>query len=146
MKVDKINAVVRYSLDTGHGWKSLELGCEASVDERENWQTAQATLYGQLAQQFKALWSQPAPAQAGGATPQVKEAHQESHQTCPEQGRRMPVQAPQTPTPPTDRPHFCVEHNQEWAKKNGPHGEFFSHPIGGGNEKGSKSWCNESKK
>jgi hypothetical protein len=59
MNVTKVTATVRFTQDTGKGaWKSLELGCEASINEREDWQTAQATLYGQLAQQFKALWSQ----------------------------------------------------------------------------------------
>ena len=59
MNVNKVTATVKYTQDTGKGvWKSLELGCEASINEREDWQTAQATLYGQLAQQFKALWSQ----------------------------------------------------------------------------------------
>jgi hypothetical protein len=59
MQVNKVTATVRYSQDTGKGaWKSLELGCEANINEREDWMVAQATLYGQLAQQFKALWSQ----------------------------------------------------------------------------------------
>jgi hypothetical protein len=59
MNVNKVTATVRYSQDTGKGaWKSLELGCEASITERENWQATQAHLYSDLAQQFKSLWSQ----------------------------------------------------------------------------------------
>jgi hypothetical protein len=59
MNVNKVTATVRYTQDTGKGaWKSLELGCEASIDERENWRAAQAQLYAELASQFKTLWSQ----------------------------------------------------------------------------------------
>jgi hypothetical protein len=64
MNVTKVTATIRYSQDTGKGaWKSLELGGEASINEREDWQAAQATLYGQLARQFKTLWLSTAPAQ-----------------------------------------------------------------------------------
>ncbi|MCH8279359.1 MAG: hypothetical protein J4O03_08785 [Chloroflexi bacterium] len=38
MKVDRVSATIKYSQDTGHGaWKSVEIGAEASVDERERW-------------------------------------------------------------------------------------------------------------
>jgi hypothetical protein len=73
MKVQKVSAVVRYSQDTGKGaWKSLELGVEASLDDRERWQAAQAQLYSELASQFKQLWPQNGYAHA--------ETHQEGHQ------------------------------------------------------------------
>ena len=43
MKVDRITAQIRYSQDTGHGaWKAVEIGAEATVDERERWSTALA--------------------------------------------------------------------------------------------------------
>jgi hypothetical protein len=37
--------------------------------------------------------------------------------------------------------HFCQEHNQEFKKRNGPHGEFYTHQV-----KGSKDWCNEARR
>jgi hypothetical protein len=72
MNVNKVTATVRYSQDSGKGaWKSLELGAEASINEKEDWMKAQVALYGQLAQQFKALWSA-----NNGRTP--AEGHQEA--------------------------------------------------------------------
>ena len=56
MKVTTVSANIRYSQDTGHGaWKMGELGAEASIDQRDNWTDAQASLYHQLGQQLKAL-------------------------------------------------------------------------------------------
>ena len=49
MKVDRITAQVRYSQDTGHGaWKAVEIGAEATVDERERWSESLAQLYADL--------------------------------------------------------------------------------------------------
>jgi hypothetical protein len=132
VNVSKVTATIRYSQDTGKGaWKSLELGCEASITEREDWQKAQATLYGQLAQQFKALWSQ------NGTTPQ---GSSEGHQA---NGERSSVPSnpdgsdgsQQTP------PHYCQEHGVPFKARTGQYGEFYSHQI-----KGTKEWCNEAKK
>jgi hypothetical protein len=57
MKVEKVSANIRYSQDTGKGaWKVIELGAEASVDAKEQWQAAQTLLYAELGKQLKALW------------------------------------------------------------------------------------------
>jgi hypothetical protein len=38
--------------------------------------------------------------------------------------------------------HFCSEHSQEFKKRTGQYGEFWSHQI-----KGTRNqWCNEAKK
>jgi hypothetical protein len=93
MQVTTVTATVKYTQDTGRGaWKSLELGAEASINEREDWQQAQATLYGQLAQQFKTLW-----AQNGSASMNAPEGHQ------------VPVQA----SNPYSRP-------EEWSARTSP--------------------------
>ena len=57
MEVTKITAQVRYSRYIGGSWKSVELGSEATVDARENWQSAQAYLYHELGKQLKSLWA-----------------------------------------------------------------------------------------
>ena len=57
MKVTNITATVKYSLDTGHGWKTLEIGAEATIGINDNWQQAQHQLYGELSQQLHRLWS-----------------------------------------------------------------------------------------
>ena len=58
MKVTQISASLRYSkiLDDG-SWKAVEIGSEATLDAREDWQTAQSELYAQLGQQLKSLWA-----------------------------------------------------------------------------------------
>ena len=49
MKVDRITAQVRYSQDTGHAaWKAIEIGAEATLDDREWWSEALAHLYADL--------------------------------------------------------------------------------------------------
>ena len=123
MKVEKIHATIAFSQDTGKGaWKRLEIGAEATIDAREQWQAAQAHLYADLAKQFKALWSQ------NGATPQAQEAPV------------VAVQLSGASTPPPS-PHWCEEHQQEFKLRTGQYGEFYSHQI-----KGTREWCNESKK
>jgi hypothetical protein len=127
MNVNKVTAVIRYSQDTGKGaWKSLELGIEASISEREDWQEAQAVLYGQLARQFKTLWSQ------NGTTPakEVLEGQQVNEErSIPQDNNGQP--------PPE---HFCREHGVPFKARKGQYGEFYSHQI-----KGTREWCNEAK-
>ena len=58
MKVDRITAQVKFSQDTGHGaWKAVEIGAEATVDERERWSEALAHLYVDLGRELKTLWA-----------------------------------------------------------------------------------------
>ena len=58
MKVTTVSPNIRYSRDTGHGaCKVVELVAEASVNDREAWTDARASLYHQLGQQLKALWT-----------------------------------------------------------------------------------------
>ncbi len=56
MKVTTVTAAIKYSLDTGNGWKAIELGAEGTIGINDNWQQAQHQLYGELSQQLKALW------------------------------------------------------------------------------------------
>jgi hypothetical protein len=133
MNVSKVTATVRYSQDSGKGaWKSLELGCEASVNEREDWMKAQATLYGQLAGQFKTLWSQ------NGTIPHAQDAP-EGHRID-----AQPSSAQASPDGNVSQPasaHFCQEHGVPFKARAGQYGEFYSHQI-----KGTREWCNEAKK
>ena len=127
MKVTEITAGAKYSLDTGHGWKAIEVGATATLTGDETLESAQQELYNRLSRQLKTLW-----ANGNGNT-----------QACPEQSRREGHQTPVQPaqssaTPP--RPHWCSEHGVEFKQRNGPHGEFYSHQV-----KGSKDWRNEAR-
>jgi hypothetical protein len=128
VNVTKVTATVRYSQDTGKGaWKSLEIGVEASINEREDWQKTQAHLYSDLAKQFKALWS------ANGVT-----THQEGHQTDAQPSSAL--SSPDDSSQRTDT-HYCQDHGVPFKARNGQYGEFYSHQI-----KGTRQWCNEAKK
>ena len=56
MRVTTVTAQVKYSQDTGHGWKAIELGAEGTIGINDDWHQAQYQLYGELSQQLKALW------------------------------------------------------------------------------------------
>jgi hypothetical protein len=119
MKIDKVTATIRYSKEIGGSWKSVEIGAEGTVDVREDWKEAQLQLYADLTQQLVSCWN-------NGKSQESPQAAQKANQK------------PSLNEPPS---HFCEEHNVPFKSRNGPHGEFYSHQI-----KGSKDWCNESKK
>jgi hypothetical protein len=127
MRVTEVSATVRYSAEAKGAWRSVELGAEATLtNSDETLETAQQELYHRLSSQLKALW----------ANGNGKADHQEGH--------RIDVQ-PSSAQRSSDasqhyNEHFCQEHNQEFKKRNGPHGEFYLHQV-----KGSKAWCNEAR-
>ena len=65
MKVTTVTATIKYSLDTGHRWKAVELGAEATLDAKDTWQAAQRQLYGELSQQLQKMWANGKTAQNG---------------------------------------------------------------------------------
>jgi hypothetical protein len=134
MNVNKVTATVRYSLDTGHGWKSLELGAEASLDPKERWQPAQAQLYAELASQFKALW-----AQNGNGHPETRqEGHRIDAQASSEQRDQQNTTTPPPESSTPAQEHWCREHQVEFQRRTGKNGTFYSH-------KAPDGWCNERK-
>jgi len=67
--------------DNGKGaWKAVEIGAEGSVDAKENWQVAQASLYVQLSQQLKILWSNGQKPQEGAECHTNAPSEAEPHQ------------------------------------------------------------------
>jgi hypothetical protein len=56
MKITTISAAVRFSKDTGAGWKVIELGAEASLESGDDWHQAQQSLYASLTAQLRELW------------------------------------------------------------------------------------------
>ena len=120
MKVTTVTATIKYSLDTGHGWKAVELGAEATLDAKDTWQTAQRQLYGELSQQLQKLW-------ANG-----KAAHN---------GSESQGEAPQDaepPEPPPETPaHYCQEHQAEVKRYERQGKVWYSHKTADG------KWCKE---
>ena len=79
MKVTVVTANIRYSRSLpDSSWKTIEVGAEAALTAQEEWQTAHATLYGQLSEQLKVLWTAKANGQASA------NGHHEHH--CGEHG------------------------------------------------------------
>ena len=83
-----------------------------------------------MSRQLKTLWANG----SGTASQDAPEGHQVSvpasnPHNSPESGQLVPA-------------HFCSEHSQEFKKRTGQYGEFWSHQI-----KGTRNqWCNEAKK
>jgi hypothetical protein len=131
MRVTEVSATVRYSAEAKGAWRSIEVGATATLTNNdETLETSQQELYARLSRQLKTLW-----ANGSGTAPQ----------DAPE-GHQVPVQASNPHNSPGGGQlvpaHFCSEHNQEFKKRTGQYGEFWSHQI-----KGTRNqWCNEAKK
>jgi len=118
MRVTTVTAQVKYSQDTGHdAWKSIELGAEASVDGKETWTEAQASLYQQLGCQLKALW-------ANGTGHKAQDGS-ENH------GEAIATAEP-TQTPPE---HFCQVHDKHFKQYHRGESVWWSHKMADG------KWC-----
>jgi hypothetical protein len=120
MQVTEVSVMAKYSLDTGHGWKAIEVGATATLDGDETLEVAQQELYARLASQLKTLWAN------GRGTPsqEVSEAS------------RIDVQPSQVQHPSNGKGHWCAEHGVEFKRyeKNGS--AWYSHRAGSG-------WHNE---
>ena len=58
MQITTISASVRYSKAIQPGvYKTVELSAEGTLNPKEDWHEAQATLYADLGEQLKALWT-----------------------------------------------------------------------------------------
>lgn len=139
MRVDRITASLRYSEDSGRGaWRSLELSAEAEIQPGESWKIAQTNLYGELAEQFKALWKTPhppeMPQEAAESSVQASASRSSS-----EGSRQVPARQNASSGQPVD--HFCQEHGVPFRERDGRFGKFWSHQI-----EGTRVWCNESKR
>lgn len=86
MKVTTISASVRYSKPLPDGaWKAVELSAEANLEPNETWSEALASLYQDLGQQLKALWTANGNGQATNGSAKVEantaEPYCAEHQT-----------------------------------------------------------------
>jgi hypothetical protein len=119
MKVERVNATIRYSREENGAWKSLELGAEASIGLDDDWQISQALLYTQRADQLKSLW------RANG---------QEHAQNGPE--RPVEPDWEEIKAVPLPQEHWCSIHHKQFRKYEKDGKAWFSHKNG-------DSWCKE---
>ena len=114
MKITSVSASVRFSKAIQPGcYKTVELSAEGTLNPNENWHEAQATLYTDLGDQLKALWSTRSDQSA--PTEQHNE-HEYSNGT---------VQA-----------HYCSEHGIEYCRYEKENQVWYAHKSG-------NSWCRE---
>ena len=103
MRITKINTSLRYSAEAKSAWRSIEVGCEATLtaSEATEWETAQAELHEKLKRQVNRFWSNG----NGKAEP------------------RDP--SPEEPLPVKE--HWCEEHQQEWTRQTKAGSVWYSH-------------------
>jgi hypothetical protein len=130
VKINEVTTTVRYSAEAKGAWRSIEVGATASLGPDDNPDTAQNELYDWVASQVKASWSKgkiKGNAEHGISGPQVN-------------GQHSAAQANGAGASQPDLDHFCQEHNQEFKKRTGRFGDFWSHQVNG-----TGQWCNEAK-
>ena len=106
MNVTTIAATVRYSKPLPDGaWKAVELSAEASLDPNEAWIEAQASLYQELGQQLRTLWTAKNGQASGGAA--------KAENTTTEQSK-----------------HYCQEHQTEFKRYEKEGRVWYAHKAG----------------
>ena len=102
----------------------MEIGAEATVDERERWSEALAHLYADLGRELKSLW-----ANGNGHKPQES----------PQDGAWSTVAAPQPVEQPKAHPeqpeHYCAEHGTPFKQYTRGNNVWWSHKTADG------KWC-----
>jgi hypothetical protein len=131
MEIQTITVHVRYSKPMTDGaFKTVELGAEASLSPGDDYHEAQVSLYHELGETMKYVFS------GNGSG---KPANGSERRTEPDEVK--PVETPTrkgASTPRPDRPqHWCEKHACDYARyeKNGK--VWYSHKVG-------NTWCRES--
>jgi hypothetical protein len=120
MRVTEVTVAAKYSLDTGHGWKAIEVGATATLtNSDETLESAQQELYARLSHQLKSLWTN------GRGKPALSkvEGVETQEQVRPE-------------TLASKNGHYCQEHQKEFRRYEKGGNVWYSHRQGEG-------WHNE---
>lgn len=116
MKVTEVTVVAKYSLDTGHGWKSIEVGATGTLTaSTETLESVQEELYKRLTKQLKTLWNNG-------------------------NGRAEAQEQPKTETSAPKPSHWCEAHQTEYKRFEKDNKVWYSHKAPDG------KWCKESGK
>lgn len=125
MDVISIKAGIKYSKDTGNGWKTVGVGAEANVDIEEDWVLAQQGLYSMLTAQLRTLWNTDG-----------HNGHQKAGEGTWGELESLPSPVEEKPGP---RAHWCQLHETEFRKFEKEGRYWYSHKDGNG-------WCKEQPK
>ncbi len=116
MKVDRISASVRKSMEipNGGGWRTVELGAEASLAPDDDWEECHGMLFVALSEEMAEKLPTP---------------------------KKATVTAPDDPfdeLEPAEAPkgeEWCQAHNVKMTQKENATGAWYSHKVG-------NDWCN----
>ena len=112
MKITTVSASVRYSKAIQPGcYKTIEISAEGTLNSQEDWHEAQSTLYADLGEQLKALWTTRSDQ---SALTEQRNEHEGSHGTLPE--------------------HFCSEHQTPFKQYSKGESTWYAHKAG-------DNWC-----
>jgi hypothetical protein len=114
MKVDRVSVGIKFSKDTGQGWKTVDVGAEGSVSEDEDWFLSQQALYTQLAVQLRQLWQQNG----------VVQGHAPDGPTKPIAGSSDWEEIESLPSP-APKAHWCVTHQTEFKRREKDKGAWY---------------------
>jgi hypothetical protein len=102
MRINEVQAQVRYSSEVRGSWVTIELGSTASLtNSEETLESVSAELYQRLTKQLKALWANN---KAGGSKTQAETSNQ----------------------------NWCAEHHTEFKQFNKNGNSWFSHKTADG--------------
>jgi hypothetical protein len=107
MRINEVQAQVRYSSEVRGSWVTIELGSTASLtSSEETLESVSDELYKRLTKQLKVLWASGHPKDNG------------------QEGRRIAAQPAQ--------PHYCQEHQREFKRHEKDGNVWYSHRQGSG--------------
>ena len=107
MRINEVQAQVRYSSEVRGSWVTIELGSTASLtSSEETLESVSDELYKRLTKQLKVLWASGHP----------KDNGQEGHQIA-----AQPAQ-----------PRYCQEHQKEFKRHEKEGNAWYSHRQGSG--------------
>jgi hypothetical protein len=119
MRINEVQAQVRYSSEVRGSWVTIELGSTASLtSSEETLESVSAELYQRLTKQLKALWANN---KAGGSETQAEALVSRSPELSEGEAKGQ-----------TPNPNWCAEHHTEFKQfsKNG--NSWFSHKTADG--------------
>ena len=115
MKITTVSASVRYSKAIQSGeYKTIELSAEATLEPQEAWIEAQASLYADLGQQLRTLWTSKA-----SGNGQVINGATKAEDTTTQQSE-----------------HYCQEHQTDFKLYEKEGRVWYAHKAG-------QKWCRE---
>ena len=119
MRINEVQAQVRYSSEVRGSWVTIELGSTASLtSSEETLESVSDELYARLSKQLKVLWGHN---KAGGSETQAEALVSRSPERSEGEAKGQ-----------TPNPNWCAEHHIEFKQFNKNGNSWFSHKTDDG--------------